>query len=227
MEGDSTMPTFAEMMTEADERGLIRKVRRALGFLAPLDVALPETLTDATSQPVDLKALGFKPIGIVSPDGWRFARDVTKEDVDALGYASPVRSDITRVARQVTVNPLEFGRRHVTELKYGVDLSGVTQDATSGEVVWDEPDLPVNAEYRLLVIADDGAAADNWIMGKGLPRVKIADSSEETWGGEGAVAGDITLDIFTDDELGTPVRHYLGGTGAKASADVLGFTAAP
>lgn len=227
MEGDFTMPTFAELMTDADERGLIRKVRRALGFLAPIDVELPDMLTDASSLPIDLKALGYKPIGMVSPDGWRFSRDVTKEDVDALGYASPVRSDITRVARQVVVNPLEFGRRHLTELKYGVDLSGITPDATSGEIVWEEPDLPVSAEYRLLVIADDGAAADNWILGKGLGRVKIADSSEEVWGGDGAVAGDITLDIFTDDELGTPVRHYLGGTGAKASADVLGYTSAP
>ena len=55
--------------------------------------------------------------------------------------------------------------------------------------------------------------------------MKMADSSEETWGGDAAVAGDITLDIFVDDELGTPVRHYLGGTGAKASADVLGYAA--
>ena len=196
MEGDFIVPTFAELQTEADNRGLIRKVRRAVGFLAPLTVELPEALTGPDSLPVDLKALGFVPIGMVSPEGWRFSRDVTKEDVDALGYASPVRSDITRVARQVVVNPLEFGRRNLTELRYGVDLSAVTPDAGSGEITWDEPDLPVDREYRLLVVADDGPADNNWILGKGLGRVKMADSSEETWGGDAAVAGDITLDIF-------------------------------
>lgn len=220
------MPTFAELMTEADERGLIRKTQRALGFLAPLTVDLPEAITGQDSLPIDLKALGFKPIGIVTPDGWRFGREVDKSEIDGFGYASPVRTDITKVARTVVFTPLEYGRRHLTELRYGVDLSGVLPDPTSGEITWDEPDLPINREYRLVVIGDDGPPELNWILGKGIPRVKLSDTAEETWGSEGAVgSSDITLDIFVDEEIGTPIRHYLAGTGAKASADVLGYAA--
>ncbi|GAA3405056.1 hypothetical protein [Pseudarthrobacter polychromogenes] len=218
-------PTFATQMAEADSRALIRKIQRAIGFLAPLTVELPTTLYNAGSL-IDLKTAGFLPVGIVSPDGWNFSREIEKEDVDALGYASPVRSDVTRVPRSVSFTPLEKGRKHMLELTYGTDLSGVTQ-AANGEIVFDEPDVPINAEYRLLVLGDDGPATENWILGKGFGRVKLSGTAEEVWGREGTVSSQITLDVFTDDELGTPVRHFIAGTGAVKYKDVLGFTQAP
>src|SRR5438046_10729416 len=98
------MPTFATQMAAADERALIRKIQRAIGFLAPKTVDLPTSLYNAGSL-IDLKAEGFLPVGIISPDGWSFGRDISKEDIDALGYASPVRSDTTKVARSVTFTP--------------------------------------------------------------------------------------------------------------------------
>lgn len=61
--------------------------------------------------------------------------------------------------------------------------------------------------------------------GKGYGAVKLSGSGNETWGGEGAVSSEMTLDVFTDEEIGTPVRHYMGGTGALKHKDVLGFTA--
>lgn len=219
------MPTLATQQAAVDSRGLVRKIQRGLGFLAPMTVDLPEKLTDTNGLPIDLKALGFLPIGIVSPEGYRFGRDIEKSDVDALGYSSYVRSDITRVARTVAFNALETGRRHLTELINGVDLSGVEQDS-SGEIVWDEPDLPLGQEYRFLVVGDDGPADSNWVIGKGYGTVKLASVGEEAWSKEGALVREITLDVFTDEDLGTPVRHYLGGTGAEKYRDVLGFAAA-
>lgn len=218
-------PTFATQMAEADSRALIRKIQRAIGFLAPTTVELPTSLYNAGSL-IDLKTAGFLPVGIISPEGWSFSREIEKEDVDALGYASPVRSDTTRVPRAVSFTPLEKGRKHMLELTYGTDLSGVTQ-AANGEIMFDEPDLPVNAEYRLLVLGDDGPATENWILGKGFGRVKLASTAEEVWGREGTVSSQITLDVFTDDEIGTPVRHWIAGTGAVKYKDVLGFTQAP
>lgn len=218
------MPTLSEIQRDSDNRGLIRKVQRAVGLLAPMSVELPEALTGPDHLPIDLKAAGFLPVGIVTPDGYRFARDIEKEDIDALGYASYVRSDITRVARSVVFNAMETGRRHLTELKYGVDLTGVTPDA-NGEVTWDEPDLPIGAEYRFIVVGADGPADTNWILGKGFPTVKLASVGEETWSKEGVLQQEITLDVFADEELGTPVRHYLGGTAAVKYADVLGYAA--
>ena len=219
------MPTFATIQQDADDRNLIRKIQKAVAFIAPTSVDLPETLFAAGGDLVDLKTAGFLPIGMVTPDGYEFGRDINKEDVSALGYASSVRSDITEVARSVKMTALETGRRHMLELTYGTDLSAVTQDATTGEVVFNEPDLPVGQEYRLLIIGSDGPAADNWVMGRGYGSVKLSATDSQKWGTGDAVQQSFTFDVFTDSEIGTPVRHYLGGTGAVKAKAALGFTA--
>lgn len=221
------MPTFATIQQDADNRNLIRKIQKAVAFIAPNTVTLPPSLFDVGGALIDLKAAGWLPFGIVTPDGYEFGRDVNKEDVSALGYASPVRSDITEVARSVKVTALETGRKHMLELTYGTDLSAVTQATATGEVVIDEPDLPVGQEYRLLVIGSDGPAADNWILGRGYGSVKLAATDSTKWGTGDPVQQSFTFDVFTDDAIGTPVRHYIGGTGAVKNKTEMGFTAAP
>ncbi|TLM87210.1 hypothetical protein [Pseudarthrobacter sp. NamE5] len=219
------MPTFETIRQGADERALIRKIQKAVAFLAPITVDLPETLY-TTGALTDLKAAGWLPIGMVTPDGYEFGRDVSKEDVTSFGYAGPVRSDVTEVARSISMTPLETGRRHMLELIYGTDLTAVTQSTTTGEIVINEPDLPVDKEYRLLIIGSDGPAAENWIIGRGYGRVKLASTDSQTWGTSDAVSQSLTFDVFTDTEIGTPVRHYIGGTAAVTHKAVLGFTQA-
>jgi hypothetical protein len=213
---------MSTIQADSDERSLVRKIKRAVAFIAPMTVALPSAITGTDSLPVDLKALGYLPVGLVTPDGYTFSREIESEDVDALGYASAVRSDVTRVPRSVSFTVLEKGRKHMMQLVYGTELTGVTQKL-NGELVIDEPDLPIDAEWRLLVVGDDGPAANNWILGKGYGSVKLSATGEEVWGREGAVSQQLTLNVFTDDTVGVPVKHYLAGTGAKAST-VLGFT---
>ncbi len=216
------MATVAELQAENDNRGLVRKVTRAVAFLAPVTVDLPDEITGVDGTLTELPA-GWLPVGMVSPDGYTFGADIDKDEIDALGYASPVRSDIMSVVRSVSFTPLEYGRRHMLELVYGQDLSGVTPSA-GGEVTFDEVDLPMNSEWRLLIIGDDGPASENWLLGRGYPRVKLAERSEEQWQKEGAISSELTLDVFTDQDLGTPVRHYIAGTGASENAVALGFT---
>lgn len=218
------MPTFDTLRQQNDSRSLIRKVQKAIAVLAPKDVELPDSLFEGGVL-LDLKALGWLPVGMVTPDGYTFNRETEKEDVDALGYASPVRSDTTRVPRSITFTLIETGRKHIQELKYGTSLDAVTQDPITGEIVFDEPEMPADEEYRLLVLGSDGPASENWVMGKGYGAVKLSGGGSETWGGDSAVSSEMTLDVFTDDEIGTPVRHYLGGTGALKHKDVLGYTA--
>lgn len=219
------MPTFDTLRQEFDSRALVRKIQKALAVLAPMSVELPRSLFATGGSLVDLKTLGFLPVGIVSPDGYKFTREVSAENISALGYASPIRSDTTEVTRSVTFTALESGKRHMLELKYGQDLSGIKQ-AANGEIVFDEVDLPAGEEYRLLVIGSDGPASENWILGKGYGRVKLASTGEESWGQEGAIQNEYTLDVFTDDVIGSPVRHYIGGTGAVKNKTLLGFTQA-
>lgn len=219
------MPSFATIQAESDERSLVRKVQRIGIFVAKKTVELPTAITGPDSLPIDLKAAGWLPVGLVTPEGLTFSKEVEKDEVDAFGYASPVRSDVMRAPRTVAFTPLEKGRKHMQEITKGTDLSGTTQ-AVNGEIVIDEPDLPIDDEWRLLVIGDDGAATANWILGMGFGAVKLASTGEETWGREGAIQQALTFDVFTDEEVGVPVRHYIGGTGAKAAAAILGFTQA-
>lgn len=218
------MPTFDTIRTEADNRLLVRKIQKAAAFIAPLTVPTPTTLFGTGGTLIDLKTLGWLPVGMVTPDGYTFGRDISKEDVNALGYASAVRSDISTVARTVSFTALEKGKKHMYELAYGANYSAVVQTLANGEVVLQEPDLPVGQEYRLLVIGSDGPATANWIFGKCYPTVKLANTGEETWGQEGAVQLQYTLDVYTDQTLGVPVLHFMGGTGAVAQKTVTGFT---
>lgn len=217
------MVTFDTIRQSADNRKLIRKVQKSFAFLLPTTTPLPTTLY-ATGSLIDFGALtGAISLGIITPDGFGFGREMEKEEVDGLGYASPVRSDVTKVPRTVTVTVLESGRKEISELKHGLVITA-TQSPTTGEVVYDEPDLPFNREYRLIVVGLDGPADEEWIMGKGFGAVKLASTGDESWGAE-AISTEFTFDVFTDDTTGTPVRHYLGGTGALKYKDVLGFTA--
>lgn len=217
------MPTPAEIQQSSDNPALIRKIQSAFAFLAKTSVALPDSLFAADGSIIDLKTLNWTPIGMVTKDGYSFGRDVNKEDVESMGYASPTRSDITKVARNIKVTGQEYGKRNLLELTFGTDLSGVTMDATTGEVVFDEPDLPVGEEYRLLVIGFDGPADDRWVLGRGYGRVKLASTDDTTWGSSEELKNPISLDVFTDPEIGTPVKHYYGGTGPLKHKAALGF----
>ena len=216
------MATFQELRRDADNRSLIRKVQMAVAFLLPDDVELPESLYDGSGL-IDIKGLGGKPVGMVTPDGYQFGREVETATVDALGYASEVREDVTRVARSVTFTPLETARKHLMELKYGVNLDDVTIDSATGAFQFDEPDMPVNEEYGLIIVGADGPASDQWLLGRGYGSVKLSEGGEETWGTENPVGSSVTLKILPDEATGTPVRHYFGGSGVLKHVDDMGF----
>lgn len=217
-------PTFDTIRQEADERALIRKIQKAVAFLAKKDTDLPSTLFTAAGQLVDLKAEGWMPVGLVTPAGYEFGRDVSAEDVTALGYASAQRTDTTEVARSVSMTPLEHGRKHMLELTLGTDLTSVTQNPTTGEIVIDEPELPVDEEYRLLIIGSDGPASENWILGRGYGAVKLSSTDSTSWGSSDPAQQPLTFKVLTDAEVGTPIKHFMGGTGALKHKAVLGFT---
>lgn len=216
--------TIAAMKKKADNSGLVRKTTNACAFLAPTSATLPETITETTGQLSEAPA-GFWPIGLVTTDGFEFSNDTDKSEVEALGYADPVRTDITKVAKSVKVTAFETWKKNLLEVIKGVDLSQVKSKTGSGEVTFDEPQTPILREYRMLIIATDGPADAEFIWGKGFPRVKLAELPGETWNQEDAVSVELTFDILPDAELGMAVRNYYGGSGAKKYKDQIGFDA--
>lgn len=220
------MPSFEAQRVLADNRALIRKNQKAMAFVAPKTVEVPTSLFHTDGTMIDLKTLEWEPIGMVTPDGYTFGRDVSKEEITALGYASAVRSDPTTVARTVSFTPLESGKRILKEIQLGQDLSSVQQSLANGEIVIQHVDMPVDTEYRLLVVSLDGPTADQWLSGRLYPTVKLANTGEETWSNEGAVTQQLTFDVYPDAALGTPCVEFLGGTGAKNQKTALGYAQA-
>lgn len=217
-------PSFDTLRQESDDRTLIRKIQKAIVLLrVGAALPLPTTLFGAGGTLVDFKADGWLPGGMITPDGIEYGRDVSEEDVPALGYSGPVRTDVTEVARSVSFTPLEYGRRHMLELAYGTDLSAVEQTLANGEIVFDEPEMPINQEYQMLIIGVDGPALNQWILGRAYGAVKMSSSDNQTWGSTDPVTTPITLKVLTDAVTGAPLRHFIGGTGAKAASTTLGF----
>jgi hypothetical protein len=217
---------FAEIKTAADSPTLVRKILEAVAFLAPPTVALPTTITDATGV---LKALpaGFWPLGIVTKEGYAREIDVEKEEAEGFGYSNPIRTDITKAPSTITVTPQEYGRRNLLEVIYGMSLATITQ-ALNGEIVFDEPPLPVLSEYRLIRIGRDGAPDSEWLIGDGFPRVKLSSLPADTWSAGDPFAHELKFDVFDDEVLGTACRHYIGGTAPRTAGmrTALGFTQA-
>lgn len=219
-----TTTTFSEMKAAADNPNLVRKILEAVAFLAPEDADPIEALTDASGAlqtlPVD-----YLPVGLVTPDGYTFGGDTNTEDVEALGYAQPVRTDITTVTRTVAFTALEAFRRQLLELVYGMDLSGVVQ-GTNGEIMFDHPERPVQRFYRLIVVGRDGGGSNEWFRGKFFPRASLTEFPEEVWSAADPTQYPITLGTYVDDTVGTGERDFIAGTGALAAAAAMGFTQA-
>ncbi|MEV8149954.1 hypothetical protein AB0O52_17640 [Arthrobacter sp. NPDC080073] len=220
--------TFEALRQESDNRGLIRKVQKAVVLLraASENKPLPTTLFAADGGLADFKTEGWLPVGMITPDGIEFGRDASEEEVKALGYSGAVRTDVTEVARSVKFTPLEHGRQHMLELAYGTDLSAVTQSATTGEIVFDEPEMPSNKEYQMLVLGVDGPADNQWLLGRAYGATKLSASDAQKWGSTDPVTTPLTMKVLTDAVTGVPLRHFMGGTGALKAKTVLGFTAA-
>ena len=215
------MPSFAEIKTAADNPALVRKILEAVAFLAPEDADEIEALTGVGGVLTAIPTT-YLPVGMVTPDGYTFGRDTTSEDVEALGYASPVRTDITGATRTVGFTALEAYRRTLLELVYGLDLSTVEADV-NGELTWDHPDRPMQRYYRLLVIGRDGGGNREWFRGKFFPRVSISEFPEEVWSAADASQYEITLSTFVDETIGTGERDFIAGTGSAANITAMGF----
>lgn len=210
------MPTFSELKAAADSAGQVRKVLEAIAFWIPMTVALPEKLLDENKSFLELPE-GSVPLGMVTKDGYKFATEVSKQETDAFGYANPVRTDIDKAPKTIEFTLLQDGRQLVASLVYGMDLSAVPT-LPSGEVVFDEPPIPVMDEGRLVLIGRDGIGLKEQFRGRGYPRVKLAEVPEEAWETENPVQYPLKLDVLTDENIGTPCRHYLGGKGFDATA---------
>ncbi|MBD3689874.1 hypothetical protein H8R18_01305 [Nanchangia anserum] len=220
----ATPTTIQKVKQQADHSGLIRKTIHAAAFWAPIDTEVPETLTNEAGQLLSLPE-AWRPFGLVATDGYTLGADTDKAEVEALGYVDPVRSDITKIARSIKFTCFETWQRLIRELVDGVNLAETTPNA-GGELSYDAPQVPMFEEGRLMLVTTDGPAANEFIRGTCFTRVKLSEVPEEAFNNEDAESIELTFDAFPDAKLGTAMRRYFGGTGAKNSVKDLGWKTA-
>ena len=146
------------------------------------------------------------------------------DDVDGLGYAEPVRSDLTKATKTIKLNIFELFRKEMLSLTHGIDLSQVKANATTGEVVFDDPLLPSIPEKRLLLVAADGPADDEWLMGWCFTRAKLVSMPTIGLKATDPITGDLEFKAFADEAAGTACRNYYGGSAMLKHRDITGFS---
>ena len=203
----------------------VRKALNVLAIVAPITTAVPESLTDAGGALKEIPA-EWTPLGIFTTDGGEITPDVTVDDVDGLGYAEPVRSDLTKATKTIKLNVFELFRKEMLSLTHGVDLSQVKANATTGEVVFDDPLLPSIPEKRLLIIAADGPADDEWLLGWCFTRAKLVSMPTIPLKATDPITGDLEFKAFADEMTGTACRNYYGGSAMLKHRDITGFESA-
>lgn len=201
----------------------VRKALNVLAFVAPLTTAVPDALTGASGAMKQLSA-DWTPLGIFTTDGGEITPDVSVDDVDGLGYAEPVRSDLTKATKTIKLNIFELFRKEMMSLTHGVDLSQVKANATTGEVVFDDPLLPSIPEKRLLLVAADGPADDEWLMGWCFTRAKLVSMPTISLKATDPITGDLEFKAFADEAAGTACRNYYGGSAMLKHRDITGFS---
>ena len=201
----------------------VRKALNVLAFVAPITTAVPDALTGASGAMKELSA-DWTPLGIFTTDGGEITPDVSVDDVDGLGYAEPVRSDLTKATKTIKLNIFELFRKEMLSLTHGIDLSQVKANATTGEVVFDDPLLPSIPEKRLLLVAADGPADDEWLMGWCFTRAKLVSMPTIGLKATDPITGDLEFKAFADETEGTACRNYYGGSAMLKHRDITGFS---
>lgn len=215
------MATFDTLADFKDE--LVRKVLAGAALTAPTSASLPTTLTSGATSALT-EATGFKSLGRISDAGLSASADTESSGVPGWGALEDVRTDIIRRTSTFGFTCIET-RKEVLGLYYNQDLSGVTPDATTGEVSFTEATKPDTRYCRMILLGVDGEGDNAIYIARFLPRATISEISEQTWSTADALAYQMTVTAKIDSTLGYAVKHLYGGPGWKALNAKMGFAA--
>lgn len=205
---------------------LIRKALGGFVLVADMDTDIPEKLMeDAEGNLVDLKALGYTPLGwLTKGDGINFSRDTEQQETESFGALEPTRVDFTKDTTSAAFRCQETNKQTLS-LYYNKDLDGVTFDE-NGEMSFDQDRQPATMYRRVIYIAKDGNGDDAKYIAKVMPRAILAEVQEQGWSPESEMSYGLTLKATQDEEAGFAVRHIFAGPGFLKLAGDMGFQVA-
>lgn len=219
-----TTTTFDALQQRKNE--LIRKALEGSVFIAPFSAALPTAMTSGASGDLNALPSGYVDVGWVDDkQGATWSRKPTTADVTSWGSVEPTRTDITKDDRVVKFTAQET-KAITLELAEGVDMSGVTPDATSGEVSFSSSTRPETRYYRVFGLFVDGDGADSIYIGRLLPRAVVTSIGDQVWSNTAdALVYPLEMSARIDSVAGYSVKHFFGGPGWQTILSELGFGA--
>lgn len=184
---------------------------------ADTDIETVWTETDGLTVPA-----GYKSVGMTTKDdGAAWSREQDTADVEAHGYAEPVRRDIISDVTGLAFTMIE-SRLQAMELYHGLDLSEVSTDA-DGNFYFDKAARPVQRRYRVFALGKDGAGPDAIYMARWLTNAQVTENGEQAWTEGTEVQYPATFTAYHDEGVGTSIREIWGGPGLNHEA--MGFEA--
>jgi len=217
---------FTVTSTSTGDNASVRVVSGTGSVLANLFLTAGQTARGADAG-VSLAALpaSWDDLGWLTSDGAAFSREVAQSEVTSWGSVTPTRTDVTSDTSTLTVTCQET-KLLTIGLATGADLSAVTPDATTGEVSIEKPSKAASKHYRALSLAVDLGDAGEIYIARFLPRAKVTNYAEQSFGGgDDPITWGVTLTGEEDSDLGYSERWIFGGPGWSALLDDMGFAA--
>lgn len=202
---------------------LIRKMIDASVFIAPFASDAIDSLLDADKSLAALPA-GYDDVGLFSSDGAKFGREVDVSKITSMGRTSPTRTDIK--GDNTTLQfAMQETKKATIGLYTGQDMTAITPDPSTGEVVIDKPTRPKPRFYRALVLGVDEIDGDELYVGRFLPRAMVTDYDEQAFQSDDdeALLWGVTLEGHVDKVLGTAERWLFGGPAWFGMLAEMGF----
>jgi hypothetical protein len=218
------MADFDTLLDAHDE--LVTADLRAIIFFAPMTVDVPDTLEDPTTGDLVIP-VGFESAGLIEKGaGIALTHDTTSTDIEAYGFAEPVRTIISKRMISFDADFLET-RKEVLEKFWAVSFDTNGTVSAKGGVTFKAPQLPKNIFYRCLIVGLDDVDGDDlfpyWIFSK----VKLDKVDNQSIKDDAAASYKMTFKGYTDSNVGFPVLQGWCGPGWRKLVDKTGFVAAP
>lgn len=218
------MATFDEI--SLFKAALQRKGLAGAVLKAPMTTAALTTIHGAGGA---LTALtGYETIGKLTADGITRSGDVEVAGQRGWGDFEDSRRDVTGRSLSLSFAGMETNRA-VLELFDNTDLSTVEASATTGELTWDAPNVPVLRDWRILVLVRDVNKANGLPIYHGLhlPRATVRGNGDQNLNNDDSgINYPLIAEAQADDTEGTPMRTFWGGAGLAGILADMGFSVA-
>lgn len=215
------MPNYAALADKKNQ--LIRKALTGSVFIAPPSVANLASLTSGSSAALVTLPTGWEDLGYVTKDGVGYGRETEQSEVTSFGSQQPTRTDQVSDVLSMTVTAQET-KMLTLGLYIGVDTTGITAAAVTGELRIAKPQFAGNYHYRVLGLFVDEVEEGEIYMARYFPNAKITERGEQTMAdGDDPVSYSLTFRAEEDSAVGTDAEWIFAGPGWLAMLDEMGI----